>query len=192
MPFPRHQSGQPHAGRAGGDARHAHRLLSGGNPGAVHADVQLDHHPHLAAGGGGRLTDLPYAGLRIDGDHHVGAAAAQVREATRLGRSDHLVGDQDVLDAGGGHHLRLAQLGAGHAQRATRDQLVRQRRRLQSLGVRAPVDAGIVDHDAGDALDVAVQQVQVDEQGGRVELGDGQADRSGGIHVRQDLRTATW
>ena len=52
----------------------------------------------------------------IDGNHHV-AAPSQFGQLVYLDRSDHLVGDEDVLNAGLNHDLGLTDLGTGDAER---------------------------------------------------------------------------
>ena len=109
----------------------------------------------------------------------------QVDQALDLDRADDLVGDQDVGDAAGRHHLGLAELGAGDAHGPGLDQPMGQRRDLHPLGVRAPVD-GVVAEGLRHLGGVRFHDVEVDQQRRRVEgrlrLAD-DADGGGGESV---------
>ena len=56
-------------------------------------------------------------GRVVDGDHQV-RAPGQVGQAVDLDVARHLVGDQNIIDPSPRHHFRLADLGAGDADRA--------------------------------------------------------------------------
>ena len=93
----------------------------------------------------------------------------QIGETHILVRAHHLVGNQNIADASGGHHLRLAQLGARHADGARLQKFVRQRGDFDSLGVRSPRHVGRAQV-SGHPLDVALQPLQVHPQHGRIQL----------------------
>jgi len=64
----------------------------------------------------------------------------QTDEAPHLGRSDNLVGDQNVMDPRCREHLRLAKLGTGDADCARRKFLPNELQRLLPLGMGPPAD----------------------------------------------------
>ena len=93
-----------------------------------------------------------------------------------LDRSHDLVGDQDVANARGGHHLGLAQLRARDADRAGGDLHPRNLRRLVRLRMRPPRDA-MRAAGGDDPRDVGLHDVEIDQQRRGVQRKRGLADQ---------------
>ena len=81
----------------------------------------------------------------------------------------HLVGDEDVPDPGFGHHLGLAELRAGDAESTRLELHVRDLGDLLPFRVGPPPHA-VAAEERGHLGDVALHQVEIDEQGRRVEM----------------------
>ena len=118
-----------------------------------------------------------------------GAKLRYPREPVDLRRVADLVGDQDVLDAGAGEDLGLADLLAADADRAAERLLqLRHVDRLVHLAVGAVahvVRPGVVAH----LPDVALERVEIEDQAGRLDLGLAHAGRSRDVepdHVSGD------
>ena len=106
-------------------------------------------------------------GQVVDGDDGI-CNFAQTEQTGDLVGSHDLVGDQDVPDAGLGHDLGLAELGAGHADRAGGDRTGDDRRRLVALDMGAPMNT-VLAAGGGDTGDIRIEVVEIDEQRRRVE-----------------------
>ena len=110
--------------------------------------------------------------LVVEHDRHALEAPDQRGEPLGLGVAQHVVGEQDVVgDAGIRHHLDLAELLAGDADRAGVDLQLRQRRDLVRLDVRA-VGEAVARERVLRALDVRLDDVEVDDNRGCIEIGD--------------------
>ena len=152
------------------EAREAGRLGPGRHAAAALTDVDLDQHVEADArglGGGGEVGNV----VGVVGHDTDARELGGIDQAPQLGAADDLGGDEDVGDAGGGHDLGLAELGATNSTRAGVELHLGQRRRLVRLGVRPIGDAGLgrkIPH----ARDVALQRVGVDHQHRRIEVLD--------------------
>jgi hypothetical protein len=83
----------------------------------VHADIDLDHDAQCVPSALQCRTEFLDMRGAVDTDDGIGERQ-QIYEAPHLGRSDNLVGDQDIADATCRKHLRLTELGAGNADRS--------------------------------------------------------------------------
>jgi hypothetical protein len=148
--------------RGGGHALgERHHWCAGLDARAVHGDVDLDHHADPSAGVARGSVQRLYLRRIVDRDDDVGVAD-QAGQARELRGADDLVGDEDVADPGRSHDLGLAEFRAGDPVRARLEELVRQRGRLDALGVRAPADARVTDDDLAHPRHVALEGVEVD------------------------------
>jgi hypothetical protein len=94
-----------------------------------------------------------------------------------------LVADEHVAHAAGDQHLGLADLLHALADRAMRDLLQRDRRRFVRLGMRAHAHTRLF-RELRHLGEVALEGVEVDDEGRRVDLVDGRADVCGRkLHV---------
>ena len=174
--LPAKQAREPQTSAAVDQSSELERRLARFGARPVHADVDFDYHPRATAARNRGEVEIAHVARVVDGDDDVG----QLEEAHQpldLGAADNLVRDQDVADAARGHDLGFAELGAGDAERAGRQQLVRQRRNLDGLGVRAPADTRLAAR-GGHARDVALHDIQVQQQRRRVEVGLVTADHA--------------
>ena len=105
----------------------------------------------------------------VDDHHGLGLALEHAQEPADLLRPDHLRRDEDIAHAGRRHHVGLADLGHADAHGAGGDLAPRDLRALVGLGVRAQLLAGGLDI-GGHLLDIALEAVEVEEEGGRGEL----------------------
>ena len=142
---------------------------------AAEARVALDEHADLA-------RRLPRARepreqpLVVDAHGNLDAPGER-RQPLELRRADQVVRDQDVVDPGVGHHLRLAELLAGDAARAERHLPARDLDGLVRLDVRTvrEPDGVAVRLPAGE---VVLEPVDVDDDGRRVDLDHDEAPES--------------
>ena len=127
------------------------------NAAVVPASASAADRPWATAG------ESPTAAIRT-------SPASAAKRAALAGAEDRIA-DEDVADAGRGHHLGLAELLAGDADRAAGELLVRERGELVRLDVRPERDAERVAVGLH-AVDVALDRVEVDDQRGRVDVGE--------------------
>ena len=114
------------------------------------------------------VREMPEAtSVRVDG-HRDRARSARSREACQLPLADDRIADQDVVDAGVGHDLGLAELRHLHAGRAGLELDARDLRQLVRLRVRPQRDARSPRPSAAIALDVGPHDVEVDDDLRRV------------------------
>ena len=119
--------------------------------------------------------------LVVDHDRHALEPPDQRGEPLGLGIAQHVVGEQDVVgDAGIRHHLDLAELLAGDADRAGIHLQLGQRRDLVRLDVR-PVGEAVARERLLRAADVRLDDVEVDHDRGCIEIGD---QRGHGVNSR--------
>ena len=154
--------------------------LGGGRAGRaaepVQPGVDLDQHLHVAAAGAADAAE-PLGHLdRVKADPDPGPLQ-QVAEPAELGLPHQRIGDQQVVEAGVGHHLGLAQLGAGDPGGTGLDLHPGDLGRLVGLGVGAEPDPGPAG-DGGHLGQVRLQRVQVDQQRRGVQLREGRAGRA--------------
>ena len=144
------------------------------DPGAVHADVDLDQHIGAGTGsgerGGHRLGRL----VRVNGDREVGRAGHLGQAPPRLRPEDGVVQKQRP-ELVAGHHLGLADLRDREPRRARGELHSRDGRHLVRLGVRPERDA-VLTRVAREPRDVGLHPVEVDHRDRRGQLTDGQAD----------------
>ncbi len=144
------------------------------DPRAVHADIDLDDDRQDLAGrlrGSAELDEMREA---VDGDDRLGARR-QIDQSPNLQRADDLVGDQDVADAAIGHRFGLAELCTRHADGTGGDLHSGDFCRLVTLHMRPPghaVDAASL----GNARDIRLEDVEIDEQRRRVQCELGTAE----------------
>ena len=92
--------------------------------------------------------------------------------------ADDFVGDEHVRDPAIDHRLGLADLLHAHADRAELDLLQRDDRAFVGLGVRPQPDAGAGDA-LGQAAQIALERVEIDDQRRGVDLVERHADLGG-------------
>ena len=119
--------------------------------------------------------------LRVVHGNYYFSAGQQVDQPAYFRRTDYLIGDKYVSNAGSGHDLCFAQLGAGDADGAGVEQAVGDRRNFGAFYVWPPTD-GVFAHRRGHSGDVAVHLLQIDQQRGRIECFFGHAN---GAYVRK-------
>jgi hypothetical protein len=177
--FPGHQTSELKV-RAGDNlAGKGNDGVTGNDTGAGHPDVDLDHGAEVDAPFASGLVQLADVVEIVDGDGDVGSrAGAEGGEAAGLNRADDLIGDQDVADAGGDEDFGLAELGTGDADGPGGKLTVGDGGTFVTLGVGAPGDV-VGGEIGGDASDVAIHGVEIDEESGGIELSDGAADEGG-------------
>ena len=148
--------------------RQVDRLAARADTDAVEADIHLDDYaarnPLLPAGGRQRL-DLR---VMVAGDNRVGRAAER-DHAFELPRADDHVGDEQIANAGPGHHLGFGDFRARHADGAGRDLRQRDRRRLVALHVGPPLLAPRRD-EVGHLAKVRLHHLAIDAEDRRVEI----------------------
>ena len=135
---------------------------------AGEADIDFDHDPHRATGGGECGCERPQLIRVIDGDDRVGTAT-QLDETCDLAGPDDRVGDQEIAHARVCHQLGLAQLGAREADGPGRDLTRTDAPAAMALDVGAPGDSGRSARLENEA-DVVVHHVEVDAQGRSVQI----------------------
>jgi hypothetical protein len=142
---------------------------------AAHVDLDIDRQrdPGLAR----RLVERADL-ARIVGAYADAGDMCERGEAPQFLMSDHLVRDQHVGDPAPNHRLGLADLLHAHADGAERDLFQRDDRAFVGLGVRARPDAGAGDA-VGQAAQIALERVEIDDEGGGVDLVEGHADLGG-------------
>ncbi len=103
---------------------------------------------------------------------------------------DDLVRDEHVRDPALDHRLGLADLLHAHADGAERDLLQRDDRAFVGLGMRPRPDTGAGDA-LGQAAQIALERVEIDDEGGGVDLVEGHADlgRRAGGHGRASSKS---
>ena len=184
--LPSHHTRETQTGAIGDLARERNNRCARLDARAVHADVDLDRHAQPLVGSREGRIELREILDAVGTDDRVGAIG-QIDQPADLDRPHDLVGDQDIADARGGHHLGFAQLRASDAGRAGSDLHVCDLRRLVRLGMRPPRDA-VRAARGDDACDVRFHDVEIDQQRRRIQrrlvLAD-EAVRCGGsgVHV---------
>ena len=149
---------------------------------AAHVDLDIDRQgdPGLAS----RLVERADL-ARIVGAHADAGDMRERGEAPQFLASDDLVRDEHVRDPALDHRLGLADLLHAHADGAERDLLQRDDRAFVGLGMRPRPDTGAGDA-LGQAAQIALERVEIDDEGGGVDLVEGHADlgRRAGGHRR--------
>ena len=157
--------------------RDSHRRRARRDAAAIRADIDLDQYGDADACGTRRGTDTGDGG-NVVGQHGHRGLLRHCREARELRRSDDLVGDEHVPDAGGDERLRLADLLATDADGAALELRERDLRALVRLAVRAQRDTRAA-HRVGHQVEVALERVEVDDQRRSVDVVDGIAGSGG-------------
>ena len=129
---------------------------------AATAHVHVHQHVRDPARAGHGLPQLADVLGIVHHYHRLGRAIEHAHEPADLLGPDHLGGDEDVADARGGHHLRLAHLGAADADGARGDLAPRDLLALVRLRVRAELLAHGL-HVGGHLGDVPLEAVQVQQ-----------------------------
>ena len=166
-----HQAGEAQPRQAVDQPRHGERLLRRctpqRSPPVSHSIRTGSRSPaaRIAASRPRATTSLSSVTVRR-------TRRASATRRVELGRAEQVVGQQDVVDAVVRHDLGLAQLLAGDADRAQRHLAVREFGDLVRLDVRAQPQAVLVGIGLGPA-EVGLDAVEVDQDGGRVEIVDG-------------------
>ena len=155
---------------------HVHRRLDRADAVPPHAEVHVDEDADLDPGRPRRRRQRPDVIGVVDRRLDVGLALEGGQPGGLRGADDE-VGDQDVADPGGGHHLRLGDLGHGDPDRPRPQQGVGDRRALERLAVGPPLDIAGPEV-LGHRPDVGVERVQVQQERRRVEFVEPQSDRA--------------
>lgn len=162
---------------AGGGARQRDGLLRRHDALAPLAALELDEHADRAPRERGSSGDGVQGDLVVHRHPH-GRHARHLCQAPHLVGAHHVVGDEDVVQPGRGHDLRLADALHGYAARARLDLPAREERELVRLDVGAvgyPVRVEVLLQ----APDVALHHVEVDDQARGVERLDAHGGRHG-------------
>ena len=145
------------------------RGLPGRDAAAAHADLDLDVHVEARPGRG----DLPEVFEVVDADAE-SRALGERGQACDLRRAHDLVAHEDVVHAAFDQRLGFRDLLAAHAHRAGGNLALCDLRAFVGLGV------GPHAHPAGDGLrqriEVALERVELEDQGRRVDLLDALPD----------------
>ena len=140
---------------------------------ALHADFDFDKPAE-------RDAEIPRrAGCRVDLVRSIeaqrdGRLLCKRGQPPQLAFADYLIAHQHVLHTAANEHFRFADFLHALADRAACDLSQRNRSRLVGLGMRPhahPRDFGELGH----LCDVAVESVEIDDQRGGLDLGDGYA-----------------
>ena len=163
-----HEAGERQARTRGDVAGEGDGLGRCHHAGTLAAGVAFHHHVEIAAGDGCG-TRQPGDDDGIVGGNRDFRPGEQRAEAADLLLAENVVGDQDVVEPGIGHHLGLADFLAGDAAGAGVALHGGDHGALVGLDVRPVGDArGVAQRlDTGD---VALHHVEVDDHGGRAEL----------------------
>ena len=165
-----HEPGEAETIEAGHDLSEVDGLLGRLDAGAPEARVALDQEIHLQAlpCEHARERRRGRSGVADDAHRH---ATGERREPLRLGGADEREAEQDVVEAGVGHHLGLTQLLACDPVRAGIDLEPCEARQLVRLDVR-PERERVLVAVALHAGDVPPDGVEVDGQHRRLEVGE--------------------
>src|SRR5207249_3682977 len=158
---------QPERALTRAGARQGQGRLAGLGARAPVSHVHVDQDVDDDAGRAGRGAAGRHVLGVVDDNHRVGRLGDELHEPRDRRRRHDLRRDQQPADASGGHHLGLAQLGAGDTQRAGLDLALRDLRALVGLGVRADRFAGAAH--VPDRIVRAMAQPIIDHRGPRFE-----------------------
>ena len=150
--------------------REPHRRLAGRDAAAPAADIDLDEHVEHDIVAGGRLGRLADAVEMIDAEPDL-RFPSQFRQPVELGRARDLVADQHVADAAFDQNFRLRDLLAALADGAMGDLAQRDLGALMGLGMGPQPDA-VPLRIGGHGDEVALEGVEIEDQGRRVDLGE--------------------
>ena len=128
----------------------------------IELDQHRDREPSLPRHARDARGDL----VRVD-RHGDGDAPDKIGEPRELAPSDDRVADEDVLDAGVGHHLGLAELRDLHSGRSRFELHACDLGQLVRLRVLSQDDAHVASHRGG-SVDVRVHDVEVESDLRRV------------------------
>jgi hypothetical protein len=147
------------------------RRSAGRNAAAARADIDFDQHVDLRAGPLRRIGQKRDRLGLVDADANAGLTR-QVRQAPDLARADDLIGDEHISDAAGDKRFRLGHFLAADADRTQGNLPPGNERRLVRLGMRAQAHAEPF-HERGHLFEIARQSIEIDDQGGSVDLRHG-------------------
>ena len=157
--------------------------------GAALAHVDLDAQIQWIGAAKGLAQQLDLVGMiHADGQPD---PLRQRSQPPQLGRSNHLVGDEDVVDAAIGEDLGLTGLGATDALCASLDLALGHCEHAVGLDVRPQPGASVLG-DLRRARDVGVQDVQVQHQRRRVQILDRPANRRRRVACRKRACAYHW
>ena len=133
---------------------------------------------HFSAGGDlDAMADMPPRPADGAADPLV-SAYRQFGEALQFRRADDFIGDQHVAHAAFDHRLGFAHFLTAHADRAQRDLLLGDLRTFVTLRMRTQFDRQALER-IRQALQIALERVEIEQQAGRVDFGQRHADRGG-------------
>jgi len=165
-PVIRVDAAQREPGRADDGLRDRHRRRARRDAAAIRADIDLDQYGDADPCGARRSPDAGDGG-NVVGQHGHGGLLRHRGEPRELRSADDLVCDEHVAHAGGDERFRLADLLAADADGAALELRERDLRALVRLAVRTQRDSSPV-HCVGHQVEVALERVEVDDEGGRV------------------------
>ena len=172
------QSGKGEVRRVGDLPREVERRLARLDAAAVAAHVDLDIDRQGDPGLARRRVERADL-ARIVGAHADPGAMRQRRQPPQFLPADDLVGDEHVRDPAIDHRLGLADLLHAHADGAELDLLQRDDRAFVGLGVRPRLDRRLPAMRSAQAAQIALEGVEIDDQGRGVDLVERHADLGG-------------
>ena len=169
-----------------GDAlRKRDARFAGFDAAAVRADVDFDEHVDFRSGYPRSVVQVANVFLVVDADTDA-RSFCQPGKARELARPDHFVADQHVHHAAFHHCLGLRDFLAAHADRPARHLPQCDFRTFMRFCVRAHANAGI-DKRLVEPVEVAFKRIEVEQERGRVDFGEGHAlaggRRQAGRHI---------
>ena len=171
------QAAKAQSRRFGDPLRQRHRGRAGRDAAAVRADVDLDVDVEGHCGLRRRVRKREHIGGIVD-QHADRRTACEVGEARDLGRRDDLVGDEHVGNACVDERRGFVGLLAADSDRAGGDLQPRDLGAFVRLGVRAQPDAV---RRIRQAIDVAREGVEIEDERGRVDRGERVAGAGGRV-----------
>src|SRR5205807_4030662 len=168
--------------------RQRRESLPGADPAPPQPGIHLEQHVERDAGVLRRSGQRP----RPVGAVHADPEPDLPRERDEPGElraADHLIGQEDVPDARARHHLGLADLGEGEADRPGAHLPARDLHALVRLAVRPELHSGLPG-ERRPAGDVALEAVHVDDQRRRIDRVDAARHLAGAFGVASGHRQA--
>jgi hypothetical protein len=172
------QTGEPQIGARRNLFRETDRGRAGLHAATARADVDFDQHIDFYAGRTRRRIERGDIAGVIGADRDV-RAAVELGDELYFGCADDFVGDQHILDAALDHHRGLAGLLHADAGGAQRYLAQRDLGALVAFRVRPQADVAAPQR-IGQALQIALERIELEHETGRVDLGQRRADFSSG------------
>ncbi len=157
-------------GEAGDGLDEGEEFVAGLDADAAEADVHFGKDADFDLRFAGGVAERAGGGEGVERDGELGLAG-HVAKAEELLAADDGVGDEEIGRAGGEHDFGLGGLGDGEADGAEFDLAAAESRDLVGLGMGTEAEAvaaGVIGYGAK----VALHDVEVDDDGGRVEVGN--------------------